>query len=208
MISRVTGRLLEVGEGTALLEVGSLVLELLVPAREATDLLAARGHEVTLHTILHLEGNPALGNLTPRLIGFTSPADRSFFSEFTRVKGVSTRRALRAMSLSTPQLAAAIERGDERLLTTLPEIGRKTATQIVTELRGKLTPFLTGPTTERAGEPIELPAAHHTALEILVSWGDRRPDALRWISIVREQHPDLEEPEAIVREAYRLKARP
>ncbi len=206
MISRVTGRLLEVGEGTALLEVGSLVLELLVPAGDVPGLLAMRGREVTLHTILHMEGNPALGHLTPRLIGFASPADRAFFCEFTRVKGVSARRALRAMSLPAPQLAAAIEHGDERLLTTLPEIGRKTATQIITELRGRLTPFLTGSPAERAAEPAELPAAHRTALEILVSWGDRRPDALRWISIVREQYPDLTEPEEIVREAYRLKA--
>jgi Holliday junction DNA helicase RuvA len=207
VISRVTGRLLEVGEGTALLEVGSLVLELIVPAGDVAGLLAARGREVTLHTILHLEGNPALGNLTPRLIGFASPADRAFFCEFTKVKGVSARRALRAMSVPASQLAAAIEHGDERLLTTLPEIGRKTAAQIVTELRGKLTAFLTAAPAERVAEVAELPAAHRTALEILVSWGDRRPEALRWVSIVREQHPELGEPDAIVREAYRVKAR-
>ncbi|RMF72674.1 MAG: hypothetical protein D6744_16580 [Planctomycetota bacterium] len=205
VISRLTGQLTHVGESSAEIAVGGVCYEVLLPASALGCLEGRRDEEVTLFTLQYLEGNPAGSHLIPRLIGFPSEPERAFFELYTKVKGVSMRRALRTMSIPVHQLAAAIENGDERLLTSLPEIGKKTASQIVAELRGKLTAFLA---PEAVTKPVkELTGASQVALEILVQWGDRRADAQRWIAAALEHDPDLNEPDAIVRAAYRVKTR-
>lgn len=203
MICRLTGRVVAVDEETVVLEQGGIGYEVQVPASAPGQLQQLRGQEVTLFTIQYFEGNPAGAHLFPRLIGFLTETERAFFGVFTKVRGVSIRRALRAMSLPVDQLAAAIERGDARLLTTLPEIGKKTAAQLVTELRGRLQAFL----APAAGPlpALELTDAQRVALEILVQWGDRRADAQRWIAAAVQADPGLTEPDDIVRAAYRLK---
>lgn len=203
MICRITGRLVLVREDAAVLELGGLSYEVLVPAAALGELQQLIGNELTLFTLQYFEGSPAGANLVPRLVGFLSEDDREFFSLFTKVKGISSRRALRAMSVPVHQLAAAIAHGDTRLLTSLPEIGKKTATQIVAELQGKTERFLTP-----AAVPLpaaELSAAQRVALEILVQWGDRRADAQRWIAAAVQADPTLTEADAIVRAAYRVK---
>lgn len=137
------------------------------------------------------------------MIGFIAETDRAFFQQFTKVKGISIRKGLRAMAVPAHQLAAAIENGDIATLTSLPEIGKKTATQIVNDLSGKLDRFLI-----ESAAPLparELTDAQKVALDILVQWGDRRADAQRWITQAVESDPNLTQPEDIVRTAYKLK---
>ncbi len=205
MIVRITGLLESVSESGVVVSVGGLAYELMIPACAAAELAQRRGEEVTLLTVQYLEGNPAGANLIPRMIGFLSEIERDFFHEFTRVKGISMRRALRAMSVPIHGIAAAVERGDERALTALPEIGKKTAAQIIAELAGRMSRFAA---SAPASRPIaELPAAQRVALDILVQWGDRRVDAERWIAAAIEQEPALCEADAIVRAAYRVRNR-
>lgn len=203
MICRLTGKVVRVDAETAVVDAGSLSYEVMVSTATAGDLARLVGGEASLFTVQYFEGNPAGAHLIPRLIGFLSPADREFFTLFTKVKGISNRRALRAMGLPVHQLAAAIERGDVRLLTTLPEIGKKTAAQIVSELQGRVQRFL-----EPSAAPVpmaEMTEAQRVALEILVQWGDRRADAQRWIAAAVQADPSLAEPDAIVRAAYRAR---
>ena len=203
MICRLIGRVVSLDEQTAVVDVGGWCYEVLLPACSLPDLRRLIGDEATFFTIQYLEGNPAASNFVPRMIGFLGEADRAFFGEFVKVKGVSIRKALRAMALPVHQLAAAIESGDELLLASLPEIGKKTARQIVTDLQGKLQRFL-APTV--APMPTrELTDAQKVALDILVQWGDKRADAQRWITTAVEADADLTTPENIVRAAYRVK---
>lgn len=203
MICRLTGRVAGLNGEAAVIDVGAVSYQVLVPRSALADLERLSGNEVTLFTIQYLEGNPAMGHLVPRLIGFLSEAERDFFSELTKVKGVGLRRALRAMSIPAHQIAQAIERGDDRTLGTLPEFGPRTATQVIAQLRGKLQRFL-----RPAATPLpvaELTEPQRIALEILVHWGDRRADAQRWIAAAVAAQPGLSEPEDIVRAAYRVK---
>ena len=203
MICRLTGRVAHVGEDTVAMDLGGLCYEVMVPASALPELQRLVGNELTLFTVQYFEGNPAGAHLIPRLIGFLSETDRAFFGVFTKVKGISFRRGLRAMSLPAHQLAGAIERGDARYLTSLPEIGKKTAAQIIAELQGKLVRFL-----EPSAAPLpiaEMPAAQRIAVDILVQWGDRRADAQRWVTLAVQADPRLAEPDAIVRAAYREK---
>ncbi len=203
MICRLSGRLASVGAESVILEIGAVSYEVMVPASAAVELQRLLGGEISLFTVQYFEGNPAAAHLIPRLIGFLTPAEREFFNLFTKVKGISNRRALRAMSVPVHQLAAAIERGDVRLLTTLPEVGKKTAAQIVSELQGRVQRFV-----EPSAAPLpaaEMSEAQRVALDILVQWGDRRADAQRWIAAAVQADPSLAEPDAIVRAAYRAK---
>jgi len=203
VICRLTGRVASVREQAALVEVGGLCYEALVPASSLPDLERLVGEEVTLFTIQYFEGNPTGTHMVPRMIGFLRETDREFFNTFTKVKGISIRKALRAMAVPPHQLAAAIEHGDERLLSTLPEIGKKTAQQVIHDLRGKVVRFLI---ETAAPTPVhEMTDAQKVALEILVQWGDKRADAQRWITAAVENEKALTKPEDIVRAAYRAK---
>jgi Holliday junction DNA helicase RuvA len=203
VICRITGRLLSVTEDAAVVDVGGICREVLVPRSALGDLSRLNGSDVTLFTLEYLDGNPAMGHLVPRIVGFLTEAERGFFNELQKVKGLGVRKALRAMSVPAHQIARAIESGDERSLANLPEIGKRTATQMVAQLRGKLERFL-APAAGPA--PVaQMTAAQTVALDILVHWGDRRADAQRWIAAAVEADPELKEPDEIVRAAYRIK---
>lgn len=206
MICGLTGRIAAVGDDAAIIENGALAYQVLVPRASLAELQKRVGDEITLFTQQYIEGNPNTGNLIPRIVGFLTESERDFFNTLVKVKGISTRKALRAMSLPAYQIAAAIEHGDEKLLASLPEIGRRTAAQIVAQLRGKMQPFL----VPSALPPMtaEMDDAQKVALQILVQWGDRRADAQSWIARAVLENDELREPDEIVRAAYRLKQRP
>ncbi|MFW6132308.1 MAG: Holliday junction branch migration protein RuvA, partial [Planctomycetota bacterium] len=131
MIARIAGTLKAAGEGTVLIDAGGgLWYELLVPSCDMERHGRRVGQEAVLHTLHFIEGDPARGMQQPRLIGFSSEADREFFRVFTTVKGVGVRKALRAMVRPVAEVAAAIQAKDTRFLVALPEIGKRTAEQI------------------------------------------------------------------------------
>jgi len=203
VICRLTGRVTAVSEEALVLEQGGVSYEILVPASAIPELHGRIDQELTVFTILYLEGNPAASHLIPRLIGFLTQADRDFFNIFTKVRGISMRKGLRAMSAPADQLAAAIEQGDVRLLTSLPEIGKKTAEHIISDLRGKLAAFQTPSTAPLPST--RLSDTQRIAVEILVQWGDRRADAEHWVAAAVDANPNLKKPEDIIRAAYAAK---
>ncbi len=205
MIVRLTGTVAEVGEESVIVERDGLSREILVPSYAVGELAACRGREVTVHTLEFLEGNATSGSLVPRMVGFLYPEDKLFFTRFVSVKGIGPRKALRALARPAGQVADWIERGDVKLLKTLPGIGARAAEQIVAELRGKMDDLAVGSAATR--EPVEsrLRDDQRVALQILLEWGDARPDAERWLERAAQLHPDLSGPDEWVRAAYRVK---
>jgi Holliday junction DNA helicase RuvA len=203
MIAKITGRLEEVRDGAALVDTGGgLVYEVLVPACDAERLGRRAGGDVALFTIHYIEGDPSHGVQTPRLIGFTSEVDRRFFKVFTTVKGIGVRKALRALVRPMAEIAAAIQAKDPKFLVALPEIGKRTAEQVIAELHGKVEEF--------AGEALpseeEFSEAETEAVSVLVQLGERRPDAIALVERVLAVAPELTSPEEIIKQVYRLKA--
>lgn len=203
MIARLSGRLESCDGDALLLSVGGVAYEVQAPVSTIATLRSSVGREIALHTIQYLEGNPVGANLIPRLIGFATTTEREFFRLFTTVRGISFRKALRAMALPVPQIAGAIARGDARMLTELPEVGRKTAQEIIAALSEHMQPYLAP--AEAAPPSTPLSDAQMLAVEILVQWGDRRPDAQRAVAAAVQADPTLNEPDAIVRAAYRAR---
>jgi len=206
MIAKISGTLAEVANGLALIEIGEIGYEVMIPGY-AQQLLAGKlGQQVSLYTLEYLEGSLATGgNLVPRLIGFPHSEERSFFQRFTSVKGVGMRKALKALSIPVSRVAGAIESKDTRLLQTLPGVGKRLADQMIATLSGKLDEFALVAAAERGGTS-DWAQAHSEALEILLQLGERRSDAQELIERVRQVDPKMDRPEQIVQAVYRLKA--
>ena len=79
MIVKIHGILSGVEKDQALVEVNGLTYGVLISKAVAAELVTTGvvGKDMTLHTISYIEGNPGMGNLTPRLVGFP---DKTFTS--------------------------------------------------------------------------------------------------------------------------------
>ncbi len=206
MLIRVSGLLAAVGENAVELERDGAAREVLVPQYALGELAACRGRTVTLHTLEYLEGNVAGGNLVPRLIGFLHAADRAFFELFITVKGIGVRKGLRALEAPVGRIAGMIETADTVGLSRLSGIGRRTAEQIVAELRGKVGTYALAACGEApAAAQQEFSRPQRDAIEVLVAWGDARHDAQRWVARAGQIHGGLSTADEWVRAAYRIK---
>ena len=210
MISRITGRLERLLEGEALIDLGAgFCYDVHIPACDVELLQRRAGQDVTLHTIHYLEGDPARGNLLPRLVGFLSETDREFFRIFITVKGIGIRKALRALARPMSEVAAAILAKDVRALKDLPEIGPRMAERLVTELADKVAAYAGQAIPVGAGAvagPAErMSESAREAVDILVQLGERRNDAIALVDRVLAVAPEASSTEAIIQAVYRLK---
>lgn len=203
MIARIEGKLVKLDADSALVEVGPIGYEVMLPGY-CVDALSERiGSEITLCTMEYYEGTPGRGNLIPRMIGFLNLAERDFFTKFISVKGIGIKKGLRSLSMPITTIATAIEDGDEKMLIALPAVGKRMAQQIIAELKGKLSSFAVGAgaeSAERKFTPFQV-----EALEILIAWGEKRNEAMELIEVACERHPDMKSAEELVPLVYKLK---
>ena len=212
MISALTGTLKRVDDDRIHVECGPLLYELLIPAVDLTELQASLGEQLTFHTIFYLAGDPSRGGLEPTLIAFLRAADKQFFELFTTVKGIGPRKALKALTFPTGEIAAAIEAKDTRFLSGLGGIGKRTAETIVAELFGKAGKFVLTGIDGRAstGAPVagsasRRPQAEEDAIAGLMALGERRPDAERFLERAKQSNPALVSTDLLLREMLRLR---
>ena len=205
MIVRITGTLIDVTEEAAIIERDGIAREVLVPRFAIGELAASRGQSVTLHTVEFLEGNPTVGHLVPRLLGFVHTEDRLFFSRFVSVKGFGPRKALKAFTEPVRRIATWIQSGDVKALTRLPGVGPRAAQMLIASLKGKLDDLALPAEADARDVATELTRAQRDALEVLVAWGDPRADAERWLHRAAQLEPELQAADEWVRMAYRVK---
>jgi Holliday junction DNA helicase RuvA len=73
------------------------------------------------------------------LFGFLTPADLQWFQVLIAVNGVGPRLALAVLTrFSADELLGVISSEQVDLLTTVPGVGKRTASRIILDLRGKL----------------------------------------------------------------------
>lgn len=141
LITRITGKLVELNATEAILAIGAFQYQVFIPDFVRRQLQSKIGEEVSLRTIEYLEGNPQQGRLTPRIIGFLTATELEFFEAICSVDGVGVKKALRAMVRPVRDVATAIEEQDVKDLATLPGIGAAMAERIVAKLRRKMAKF-------------------------------------------------------------------
>lgn len=203
MIARLEGKLVRLDTESALVQVGVVAYEVMLPGYCVSALSGSIGSVVTFCTMEYYEGSLGGGNLVPRIVGFLSDGEREFFTKFTSVKGIGIRKALRLLSMPIANIATAIEAGDDKMLTALDGIGKRTAQQIIAELKGKLGGFAVG--VEQAAARAAFRPYQAETLEILIAWGEKRNEAIELIELACRKHPDVKSAEELVPLVYRLK---
>ncbi|MFN8483948.1 MAG: Holliday junction branch migration protein RuvA [Anaerolineae bacterium] len=132
MIASLEGTLLAQDDSSVVVGVGGVGLRVRVPTT-VLDRSGPIGSPIRLSTHLHVRENELA------LYGFVSEAERELFEQLLTVKGVGPRMALAVLSRINPDtLRAAIASGQVDVLTQVPGVGRRTAQQMVVDLKGKL----------------------------------------------------------------------
>jgi Holliday junction DNA helicase RuvA len=141
MIGRITGTLAEKSPPLVLVDVGGVGYEIDVPMSTFYN-LPGLGERVVLLTHFVVREDAQL------LYGFLTAAERATFRLLVKISGVGPRTALAILSgLSVAELSQAVAAQDTARLVKVPGIGKKTAERLLLELKGKLAPDLSLPTT-------------------------------------------------------------
>jgi Holliday junction DNA helicase RuvA len=92
------------------------------------------GQEMLVYTVFYVREDEQF------LVGFQTFEEKFLFSKLISVKGVGPKTAIAALGSSNPaKLTEAINSSNLLYLTSLNGIGPKAASQIILDLRGKLT---------------------------------------------------------------------
>ncbi|EHJ08294.1 Holliday junction branch migration protein RuvA [Staphylococcus simiae] len=90
-------------------------------------------NDVQIHTSLIVREDAQL------LYGFSNEDEKEMFLSLIKVTGIGPKSALAILATSTPnEVKRAIENENDAYLTKFPGIGKKTARQIVLDLKGKV----------------------------------------------------------------------
>ena len=113
------------------LMVGGVGFEVMMPNDGET--LFTIGEEAAIYTYMHVRENE-IG-----LYGFSSALEKKLFNVLIGVSGIGPKSAMQMLGVSSPQgIITAITTGDEKLLSSLPGIGKKTAARLILELGEKI----------------------------------------------------------------------
>ncbi|UBH07796.1 Holliday junction branch migration protein RuvA [Macrococcus armenti] len=131
MYAYLKGNITKVLPTHLVIEVGGIGYECLTPnPYRFNHLLNA---SVTLQTQLVVREDAQL------LYGFKDEEEKAMFNSLNKVTGIGPKSALAILATSTPQeIIKAIESENESYLIKFPGIGKKTARQIILDLKGKL----------------------------------------------------------------------
>ncbi len=202
MITKISGRLLAVRDDELTLAVSAFEYQVLIPEFARRRLQNQIGHEISLHTIEYLEGNPMQGRLTPRLVGFLDVAEREFFELFCSVDGVGVKKALRAMVRPVREVATAIEEQDTKALSGLPGIGAATAERIVAKLRRKVPKFALMAMRDEPREAEVESDVVSEGFEILRGLGHSERDARRLLDAALAKKAKYKDVQALLQAVY------
>ena len=202
MITKITGKLLAVGNDRATLAVDAFEYQVLIAEFARRQLQHRVGQEISLHTIHYLEGNPAQGRVTPRLVGFMSEVEREFFELFCSVDGVGVKKALRAMVRAVQETAVLIEEQDAKGLSALPGVGAATAERIIAKLRRKMPKFVLLISREEThGAEVQRDVVQET-FEVLCSLGHTEADARKLVDAALATKQKFKDVESLLQAVY------
>lgn len=96
-----------------------------------------KGIELTIYTYQHVREDVIA------LYGFETQLEKKMFKKLISVSGIGPKGAMAILAFGEPeQVVRAIENEDEKFLTKFPGVGKKTARQMILDLKGKLEDIL------------------------------------------------------------------
>jgi Holliday junction DNA helicase RuvA len=181
MIAGLKGTLQALGSDWAIINVGGIGFQVYMPTSTMST-LGAIDDEVELHTHLHLRED----NVT--LYGFATAEELGLFQTLIGVSGLGPKLALAMLSaMSVEKLAMAIASGSADLLDEIPGVGKKLASRLILELKGKIA-------AGWLAAPVEFAEENAEVLSALTSLGYSVREATRAVATLPpDQKLTLEE---------------
>jgi Holliday junction DNA helicase RuvA len=186
MIAFLEGILVSGGTEAVVAVGGGIGLDVQLSAQSA-EKLPAPGNTVRLWTHLAVrEDNWAL-------YGFVLEQEREMFRLLISVSGVGPKVALGMLSrAAAADIAAYLRTGDEKSLTLLPGIGKKSAARLVVEL-GQRVPEATLLAEGGSASPADSPGGMAAALSVLGAMGLAPSQAEQALGRARRDDPAVAE---------------
>ncbi len=178
MIVSLTGRLVELLPGIAVLDVGGVGYQMGISATTAASLPSVGSPGVTLLTRLVVREGAI------DLYGFASGEERSLFDRLTHISGVGPKLALSVLSTFSPQVLAGVV-ADQSVtrMAKVPGVGKKTASRLLIELADVfakdvvLSKLIAAPSSAEVEDASDEGAVDVDALEALLSMGFTQKEA-------------------------------
>ena len=132
MYAYVKGKVELVDEHAVVVEANGVGYELICPNPFAFQ--DKIGEQVCIFTYFHVREDNQL------LYGFKKTEEKQLFAKLLGVSGIGPKGALAVLaSVQLEEFVSAVEREDDGFLTRFPGIGKKTARQMILDLKGKLS---------------------------------------------------------------------
>ncbi|MCT2537982.1 Holliday junction branch migration protein RuvA [Aquibacillus koreensis] len=131
MIAYIKGKLELINEQAVVVEANGVGYEIICANPFAFQ--DNIGENVLIYTYHHVREDAQI------LYGFKKSEEKVLFSKILNVSGIGPKGALSILGTSDVQgFVVAIEEEDEKFLTSFPGVGKKTARQMILDLKGKL----------------------------------------------------------------------
>ncbi|GAB2560486.1 Holliday junction branch migration protein RuvA [Gracilibacillus alcaliphilus] len=165
MIAYIHGEVAEITEQAIVLDTNGVGYEMICPNpfRFQADI----GQKIKVYTYHYVREDAQI------LYGFQNQEEKLLFAKILNVSGIGPKGALAVLATTSVQdFVVAVEQEDEKFLTSFPGVGKKTARQMILDLKGKL-PFNYTLETGTMEENIDSSnqQALHEALEALKALG-------------------------------------
>lgn len=178
MIAYLQGTVLKQNEETVIMNVRGVGYELHVSSHTLAQVSQLTNAQIWVHT--HVREDAFL------LFGFATLSEKELFLSLNKVSGIGPKVAMKILSgAPIDTLIQMIEDNDVKGLSKLPKVGKKTAEQIVLELKGKLV-------LSEEQKPRVVFSARSDIISALVNLGFKVQDVERMVDQM-EPSTDFEE---------------
>ncbi|EIT85320.1 Holliday junction DNA helicase RuvA [Fictibacillus macauensis ZFHKF-1] len=179
MIEHLNGKITYVCAGYAVLTVNGVGYQVMCPNPFVYEV----GTEETMYTHHYVRED------LMALYGFRSRKERDLFLKLLNVSGIGPKGALAIMAFGQPdQVITAIEAEDEAFLIKFPGVGKKTARQMILDLKGKLTLFAEAPSEGLfAMEPVSVSEQLDEAVEALIALGYAKKEINKVLPALKQE---------------------
>jgi len=207
MIAHLSGTLLSKQPTSAIVDVGGVGYEVVIPLSTFYE-LGENGAPVQLRIYTHVREDAL------QLFGFKTARERELFLQLISVNGVGPGLAIKLLSgMNADEMIASIRTNNLVRLVAIPGVGRKTAERLVVDLRDKIA-TLSSPALEEefaaqaaaSGSPSSPDAMRDDAISALVNLGYQRAAAEKAAKTAADEGGDLSV-ELILRRSLRRLAR-
>lgn len=183
MIAFLTGKLLEKGANSVIVDVGGVGYEVSIPLSTFYE-IGEVGDSVELRIYTNVREDAI------QLFGFKTLREKDLYLKLISVQGVGARSGITMLSgMSADEIIAAIRTDNVAKLTSIPGVGRKTAERLVVELRDKVGDLASGVSESAsmaAAAGIGGDSVYDDALSALVNLGYQKNAAEKALQQVRQ----------------------